>query len=100
MTLYYRGPKVLITDQVFTVLMPGPQTFQLDELDDVHVAIGGRCRPFGPRTCELRARYRDVEVLLFACSDHRTFGQVKRGLTRALEGRRERHQQYGGLGYR
>ncbi|MGC9667166.1 DUF6232 family protein [Planosporangium sp. 12N6] len=99
MTIYYRGPEVVITDQVFTVLVPGPQSFPIDELEDVHVVAGYRRWP-APRSHELRATYRGYEILLFRSSDMRTFGQVKRGLMRVLEGRRERPEQYGGLGYR
>jgi hypothetical protein len=94
MTVYYRGPEVLITDQVFTVLLPDPLAFAIDGLDDVHVLAGGRRRLFGPRAYELRATYRDVGVLLFSSRDERAFGQVKRGLVRALEGRRAQREQY------
>jgi hypothetical protein len=99
MTIYYRGPEIVITDQVFAVVQPAPQTFAIDELEDVHVAPG-HVRWFAPRSYQVRARYHGFEVLLFESSDMRTFGQVRRGLLRALEGRRERDEQYGTLGYR
>ena len=38
-----------------------------------------------PRAYELRARYRMFDVSLFATTDVTTFGQVQRGLMRALE---------------
>lgn len=96
MTTYYRGPAALITHEVFVVRGPSPQTFRIDELHDVYVVTdGGRLRP---RVFELRARHRGVETLLFSCSDSTTFGQVRRGLVRALERRRERHEGCGALG--
>ncbi|NJC68985.1 hypothetical protein HC031_04470 [Planosporangium thailandense] len=98
MTTYYRGPTALITHDVFVVRGPRSQTFRLDELDGVYVATeGGLLRP---RIFELRAHHRGVEVLLFSCSDPRIFGQVRRGLVRALEGRRDRMEQGGLSGYR
>jgi hypothetical protein len=99
MTIYYRGPEVLITDQVFVARWPAPRTFVIDELDDVHVVVLAM-RWFGPRRHELRARHRSVAVLLFASYDPRTFGQVRRGLMRAVECQRERREEYGELGYR
>lgn len=98
MTTYYRGPEVLITHEVFVILGSCPQAFRIDELYDVYVVTDGK--RFRPRVFELRASCRGVEVLLFGCSNRTTFGQVKRGLVRALEGRRDRLEQCGHSGYR
>jgi hypothetical protein len=46
-----------------------------------------------PRALELRATYRQLEVLLYSSTDATRFGQVTRGLIRALEGRRYRLEQ-------
>jgi cytochrome c biogenesis protein ResB len=42
----------------------------------------------------LRATYRRHQVDLFSCTDTRTFGQVKRALLRALEGRESRRDRW------
>lgn len=52
--------------------------------------IGGACWRLSPRVHELRADYRGKLVVLYSSSDARTFGQVQRGLLRALEARRRR----------
>lgn len=93
MTTYYRGPQVVITHQVFAVLQPAPQVFMIDDLYDVHVAPGS-LRWFAARSHQLRATYGGFEILLFESSDMRTFGQVKRGLLRALEGRADRNMAF------
>ena len=49
--------------------------------------ISGACWRLSPRVYELRAGYRGHRVLLYSSSDARTFGQVQRGLLRALEAR-------------
>lgn len=103
MTLYYRGPDVLITDQVFAVRSgnPEPERFRIDELRDVHVVNGGAARwRLRPSVYELWATYRNVLVLLFRASDSRVFGQVSRGLMRALEAREDRLERFGGSGIR
>jgi len=46
-----------------------------------------------PRAYELRATYRQLDVLLYSSTDVRTFGQVTRGLIRALDHRRYRIEQ-------
>jgi hypothetical protein len=46
-----------------------------------------------PRTYELRATYRQLNVLLYSSSDAMRFGQVTRGLIRALDARRSRLEQ-------
>jgi hypothetical protein len=38
-----------------------------------------------PQTCELRAAYRGVEVVLYSSTDERVFNQVTRALRRAIE---------------
>ena len=48
-------------------------------------AAAGACARLAPREYELRATYRMFEVRLYASTDPTTFGQVKRGLMRALE---------------
>ena len=141
-TTYYRGPEVVITDNVFAVWTPCPMAFRLDELEAVHV-VRGRLHParffaafaaglsvigvavswpflqspgaylaavaavavpavmngvghrLAPRSHELRAVYQGFEVELFSSPDVTTFGQVKRGLSRALEGRRYGAERFG-----
>jgi hypothetical protein len=147
MRTYYRGPEVLITDQIFAVLAPYPAAFRIDELYNVHIVrsdlhparvftahaaggamvmvaaswplinspvmcvaalvlvatpsvISGACSRLTPRTYELRATYRSLDVRLFRSADLTTFGQVRRGLIRALEGRRTRLEQFDGSGFR
>jgi Family of unknown function (DUF6232) len=147
MRTYYRGPEVLITDQVFAVLAPYPAAFRIDELYNVHIlrsdlhpsrvftahaaggalvvvaaswplinspvmclaaivlvatpsVISGACSRLTPRTYELRATYRGLDVRLFRSPDLTTFGQVRRGLTRALEGRQNRLEQLGESAFR
>ncbi|MEJ3749364.1 DUF6232 family protein [Actinomycetes bacterium KLBMP 9797] len=134
MTVYYRGPCVLITHQVFRVLHPHPRVYAIRDLSDVYVveergpspvpvtlgssglagvaavvvatsgldlpaalalaggasllvagALAGACVRIRAHRYELRARHRGASVLLFATADQRAFGQVRRGLVRALE---------------
>jgi hypothetical protein len=61
--------------------------------------ISGACWRLNPRSYELRATYLGYDVQLYCSTDLRTFGQVKRGLMRALEGRRQRLEQTGAPGY-
>jgi uncharacterized protein DUF6232 len=53
------------------------------------VAVPGSFTAFSmrsrPRRWELRANYRGLEVVLYASSDARVFGQVARALRRAVE---------------
>jgi len=152
-TTYYRGPDVVITDDVFVVWTPQPQTFRIAELESVHVvrgsrhpaqlvlglaavlavvgviatwplihspgaylvafavvttppALAGACGRLTPREYELRATYRNVELLLFSSANTTTFGQVRRGLSRAFgsrarasEGRRYGSERFAGAGY-
>lgn len=71
-----------------TWLLPAsPATwFTVVALGVTPAAVGGvwwrKNRPYWI----LRATYRHYQVELFRCSDQRTFGQVRRGLLRALEG--------------
>jgi len=145
-TTYYRGPNVVITDDVFAVWTPYRKTFKIGELDAVHVIRGGlhpmelllrlttavafvgviaawplldtpgallaaftavatpllmtgACHRLAPRAYELRAVYRNAEVVLFSSSNNTTFGQVKRALVRAFEGRRFGAETFAGAGY-
>jgi hypothetical protein len=54
------------------------------------VVVAGAYWRMSPRTYELRASYRLFEVCLFRSTDATLFGQVSRGLMRALEHRRQR----------
>jgi len=56
----------------------------------VSCIAAGVCWRLAPRAYELRATYRKFEVCLFESTDERVFGQVRRGLLRALEGRGNR----------
>jgi hypothetical protein len=133
MTVYYRGPCIVITHQDFRIFRPCPRVFPIRELRGVHVVVldrsgasitvgssgmagvavvvvatsgldlpmplaliggavlfavaslAGECFRVSARRYELRAFCRSESVLLFGTSDLRTFGQVRRGLTRALE---------------
>jgi hypothetical protein len=62
--------------------------------------ISGACSRLAPRTYELRAVYRSLDVQLYATADLTTFGQVRRGLVRALEGRQNRLEQLGESAFR
>src|SRR4051812_44857815 len=42
MTTYYRGPDVLITDQVFVIWTPPQRVYQINELSDCCVLEGDR----------------------------------------------------------
>jgi hypothetical protein len=142
MTIYYRGPDVLITDKVFAILKPPAARFRIDELREPHIVRGdlpsvrvvtrhaagvavvlaaagwpflssprdylaavllvaapsaanGACCRLAPRAFELRATYRTYEVRLFYSTNATTFGQVKRGLVRAMEVRRPHVQPFG-----
>jgi len=132
MTTYYRGPRVLITDQVFYVRTTPERAYRVNELYECHVAeeaapssrvyglgaaagsivvtvavvpahptlpvvvvavvvimaasvLGGACLRRPARTYELCALYRGAYVCLYRSRDLTEFGQVKRGLVRALE---------------
>jgi hypothetical protein len=147
MRTYYRGPEVLITDQVFAILAPYPAAFRVDELYNVRVfrgelhparvftahaaggailavaaswplihsllacvgalvlvatpcVISGACSRLAPRTYALRATYRNLDVQLYCSADLTTFGQVRRGLLRALEARQSRLEQVGASAFR
>jgi hypothetical protein len=91
MTIYYRGPDVLITDQVFMVRRPNPILFRIALLRAAYIICwGGRfLRLTSTAERELRAMYGSCEVTLYRSRDPITFGQVQRGLLRALE----RHEQ-------
>jgi hypothetical protein len=52
--------------------------------------LGRACWRLSPRVYELRAAYRGQRILLYSSSDMRAFGQVQRGLLRALEARDRR----------
>lgn len=134
MTVYYRGPCVLITHQVFRVLHPRSRAYAIRDLSNVYVveergpslvpvtlgssglagvaavvvatsgldlppllavaggtlllmtaALAGACVRIRAHRYELRALHRGALVVLFAATDEREFGQVKRALVRALE---------------
>jgi Family of unknown function (DUF6232) len=95
MTVYYRGRHALITEDVLEVWSPQHRVFHISELTNIYVVDGGSrwSRPLWGRRrtpwvpYELRAIHRGVDVLLFSCTDARTFGQVRRALARV----RERH---------
>jgi hypothetical protein len=95
MTTFYRGPHVLITDKVFLVRGPREMRFRLELLHDAGVA----CWPVGGRwwsrtdVCELRAFYGSHEVVLYRSKDAMVFGQIRRGLLRALEAKQRRREQ-------
>jgi hypothetical protein len=95
MTTFYRGPDVLITDQVFVVRQPQSIRFRVALL---HAAYIIRSEPsFWSRVArgerELRAWYGSREVTLFRSRDAIVFGQIQRGLLRALEYREQRREQ-------
>jgi uncharacterized protein DUF6232 len=57
-------------------------------------AITYGCVRLTPKVQELRATYRSHEVRLYASRNPEAFGQVRRGLTRALEQRDRYEEQY------
>ena len=95
MTVYYRGPHALITEDVLEVWSPQHRVFQISELTSMYVVDGGSgwnrslwARLRAPSVpSELRATHRGADVLLFSSADAQTFGQVRRALARV----RERH---------
>ncbi len=94
MTTFYRGPHVLITDKVFLVRGLREMRFRLELLHEAYVA----CWPVGgllsrTRLRELRAYYGSHEVVLFRSTDATVFGQIRRGLLRALEAQQRRREQ-------
>src|SRR6476659_476644 len=95
MTVYYRSPDVLITDQVFVVRRPYPIQFRIALLRAAYIIRWGRSflRRTSAAERELRAMYGSCEVTLYRSRDPIMFGQVQRGLLRALE-RHERHRNH------
>jgi hypothetical protein len=59
-------------------------------------AVSGACIRVIPRPHELWVTYRYRQVCLFRTMDERQFGQVRRGLVRALEHRQRRFEERGG----
>jgi len=49
------------------------------------IAGAGSCWRTYPRTWELRAMYRGMNICLYSTIDQQTFGQVRRAMIRALE---------------
>lgn len=85
MPLYYRGPDVLITHEVFVVRAaqaPYLHTLPIPELQDVYIAAYSGL--LHSRTQELRGTLAGQDVLLYQSSDSTRFGQVARALARAL----------------
>jgi hypothetical protein len=86
MTLYYRGPQVVVTHEVFDVWWPCRHRFLIKDLEDVRELHGRRLiRP----ELELIGTYRGAPVCLFATQDPRVFGQIKRALVRAFEAKED-----------
>jgi hypothetical protein len=90
MAMFYRGPTALITKEVFHSGLPDPQWFRVSGLRQVCVMSGRSERANagvrrGQPIWELRAVYRGRPVLLYATTDVRAFGQIRRALVRALE---------------
>ena len=86
MVTYYRGPSALITHQIFEVRGPDQRRYAIADLYDVHIVLfSGAWWRLNPPEYQLCATYRGHEVELYRTRDPRTFGQVKRGLIRALE---------------
>jgi hypothetical protein len=95
MTTFYRGPDVLITDQVFMVRRPQPIRFRIAFLRAAYI-ICWEPSFWSRSACgerELRAWYGSHEVSLFRSRDAIVFGQIQRGLLRALEYREQRREQ-------
>ena len=89
---FYRSAELVVTSDHFVILSPGRVQYRIDFLESVYVLNHprvGRVRA----TQEIRAAYGVHDVSLYRCSDRQTFGQVRRALIRALEGR-ERARRY------
>jgi hypothetical protein len=80
MTVFYRGPCARITHLTFETWRPQHRIFIIRELRHVVVIDADRTGAY-----ELRAYYRGVPTILYASSSRREFGQVRRGLMRAIE---------------
>ena len=95
MTTFYRGPDVLITDQVFVVRRPQPIRFRIGLLRAAYIIFWEPS--FWSRSArgerELRAWYGSREISLFRSRDAIVFGQIQRGLLRALEYHEQRQEQ-------
>lgn len=87
MRTYYRGPDVVVNDQVFEVCGPQPLRFLVAKLRDVQVVRTTRRSSWGraTRAFELWAWYERDRVQMYSSPDERVFGQVSRALRRAIE---------------
>lgn len=84
--IFYPGPNLRITHEVFEVTTPFYQRYPIAELEQVHVGRAKRHDSWHlgrPRV--LRAVYRGQVVDLFQTHDRVIIGQVYRALRRALE---------------
>ena len=86
--IFYPGPELRITHEVFEVTSPFYQRYPIAELEQVHLARAKRSDNRSwhlGRAHALRAVYRGQVVDLFQTHDRVIIGQVYRALRRALE---------------
>ena len=83
MAVLYRGPHVVVTDDVIEVLGAGGSRYALEHLGFISVFR----ETDGPGRWHLMAEYRGEPETLFSSSDQREFAKVCRGLQRALRRR-------------
>jgi len=92
---HFRGPELLITDEMIAVRVPQWRQLRICKLRDPQVVILRTWWPIGPRVYELHAWYGDHLICLYSTRDGARFGQVRRALVRSFETERERHERYG-----
>ena len=95
MAIFYRGPDVLITDQVFVVRRPYPIRFRIALLHAAYIISWEPKSWWRPANVEreLRATYVSREVSLYRGGDPIVFGQIQRALLRALESSQRRRDE-------
>lgn len=86
MTIFYRGPRGLVTDQVIATDKTGWRRLTVAGLAEVHIVRSRAGRwPVGRLTWTLRASWAGTVVVLYESRDRREFDQVCRALRRVLE---------------
>jgi hypothetical protein len=88
MTIFYRGPYVRITHEVFENHSPTYRSFVLADLRRVRVVVpvaAGARWWSNSQEQALVALYRGEHVTLYQNADPLQFGQVRRALMRAME---------------
>jgi len=83
MAVLYRGPHVVVTDDIVEVLGAERSRYAIKHLGFINVFR----ETDGPGRWHLMAEYRGEPETLFSSTDQREFAKVCRGLQRALKRR-------------